>query len=87
MRKGAPLSRLLLLPLAWLWAGVTAWKIGHGKPGDPGVPVICVGNLTLGGAGKTPSLSGTYSDSLTVTITPQDISASSLNDCNAQGAL
>ena len=54
VRKGAPASRLLLMPLAWLWAGVTAWRIGHGKPGDPGVPVICVGNLTLGGAGKTP---------------------------------
>jgi tetraacyldisaccharide 4'-kinase len=54
VRKGAPLSRFLLLPLAWLWAAVTAWKIGHGRPGDPGVAVICIGNLTMGGAGKTP---------------------------------
>lgn len=45
------------------------------------------GTLEQGGAGKTPSLGGNYSDTLTVTITPQDIGASSLNDCNAQGAL
>jgi len=45
------------------------------------------GTLEEGGAGKTPSLGGNYSDILTVTITPQDIGASSPNDCNAQGAL
>lgn len=45
------------------------------------------GTLEEGGSGKTPSLGGNYTDSLTVTITPQDISAVSANDCNAQGAL
>jgi len=56
VRKGAPapVSRLLLTPVSWIWAAVTAWRIAHARPFDPGPPVICVGNLTLGGTGKTP---------------------------------
>lgn len=46
--------RLLLTPVSWIWAGVTARRIADGRPVDPGVPVICVGNLTMGGTGKTP---------------------------------
>lgn len=50
----APVIRALLRPVSWVWAYVTARKIAQAKPFDPGVPVICVGNLTLGGTGKTP---------------------------------
>jgi tetraacyldisaccharide 4'-kinase len=50
----APITRALLTPLGWLWAAVTADKIARATPQDAGVPVICVGNLTVGGAGKTP---------------------------------
>jgi tetraacyldisaccharide 4'-kinase len=50
----APITRALLKPLGWLWAAVTARKIAGATPQDAGVPVICVGNLTVGGAGKTP---------------------------------
>lgn len=39
--------------------------------------------LAEGGVGKDPSLSGNYSDILTVTITPQDIATSYPTDCNA----
>jgi len=49
-----PMIRALLTPVAWVWAWATARRIARGRPVDPGVPVICVGNLTVGGSGKTP---------------------------------
>ncbi|MEO8926710.1 MAG: tetraacyldisaccharide 4'-kinase [Caulobacteraceae bacterium] len=48
------IARALLTPLSWAWAGATARRMARGRPVDPGIPVICVGNLTLGGTGKTP---------------------------------
>lgn len=39
--------------------------------------------LAEGGVGKTPSLTGNYSDTLTVTITPQAIGVIYPTDCNA----
>jgi tetraacyldisaccharide 4'-kinase len=53
-RSPGAVTRLLLTPLSWAWAGVTARRLANARPVDPGVPVICVGNLTMGGAGKTP---------------------------------
>ncbi|HTI67808.1 MAG TPA: tetraacyldisaccharide 4'-kinase [Caulobacteraceae bacterium] len=50
----APVVRALLRPVSWVWAAVTARRIARTVPFDPGVPVICVGGLTVGGAGKTP---------------------------------
>ncbi len=53
-RAPAPVSRLLLTPLSWIWAAATARRIARAVPLDPGAPVISVGNLTVGGSGKTP---------------------------------
>jgi tetraacyldisaccharide 4'-kinase len=51
---GMRVTRALLTPLSWAWAAATARRIARARPIDPGVPVVCVGNLTVGGTGKTP---------------------------------
>ena len=45
---------LLLAPLGALYGASVAFKARHARPFDPEIPVICVGNLTVGGSGKTP---------------------------------
>ena len=53
-RSHAPVTRMVLRPLGWLWAAVTARRIARTVPVDPGCAVVSVGNLTVGGSGKTP---------------------------------
>ena len=53
-RGHAPMARMLLKPLSWVWAAATARRIARAVPIDPGAPVISIGNLTVGGSGKTP---------------------------------
>jgi tetraacyldisaccharide 4'-kinase len=43
-----------LSPLAAVY-GAVAWARMRGEGRQAGVPVICLGNLTVGGAGKTPA--------------------------------
>jgi tetraacyldisaccharide 4'-kinase len=50
----APVTRALLTPISWLWAASTARRIAKTIPTEVAAPVICVGNVTMGGAGKTP---------------------------------
>jgi len=52
-RGRGPIARLLA-PLGLLYGASVAFKARHAKPVDPGIPVVCVGNLTAGGSGKTP---------------------------------
>jgi len=45
----------LLTPVSWLYRAGAAWNRGFGPtPRQVPVPVICIGNVTAGGAGKTP---------------------------------
>lgn len=57
--KEPPLLAKLLTPLSWLYGLVIAarrelYRRGIFKRSHPGVPVIVVGNIVVGGAGKTP---------------------------------
>jgi tetraacyldisaccharide 4'-kinase len=45
----------LLMPLAAVYGAVAGRRFAH-KGFDTGVPVFCVGNYGLGGAGKTPTV-------------------------------
>jgi tetraacyldisaccharide 4'-kinase len=48
------LAAAVLAPAAWLYGAIAAQRMR--RPGAAaGIPVICVGNLTVGGAGKTPT--------------------------------
>jgi tetraacyldisaccharide 4'-kinase len=49
----SPLA-LLLRPAALLYGAVAARRLGR-DGGRASVPVMCIGNFTVGGAGKTPS--------------------------------
>ena len=52
--QGAPWWRPALKPLAWLWQAVNKRKRQDARPYASSLFVISVGNLTLGGSGKTP---------------------------------
>ena len=52
-----PLARLLigaLTPVGQLYGATVEWKARYVTPERVGVPVVCIGNLTAGGTGKTP---------------------------------
>ncbi len=44
----------LLLPFSWIYYAISKINYAHITPVTLPIPVICVGNLTVGGAGKTP---------------------------------
>lgn len=46
--------RALLTPVSWIYLWALTRKLTRAVPERVSVPVICIGNLTAGGAGKTP---------------------------------
>jgi tetraacyldisaccharide 4'-kinase len=50
----ARLAVRALAPIGWLYGATVAWKANHASPYRPRAKVVCVGNLTVGGTGKTP---------------------------------
>ncbi|HBM12722.1 MAG TPA: tetraacyldisaccharide 4'-kinase [Rhodospirillaceae bacterium] len=47
------LSRVLW-PASLIWSGLSALRQRYATPTEMNIPVYCIGNVTLGGAGKTP---------------------------------
>lgn len=45
----------LLAPLGWSYASLGRLRRGTARPRQAPVPLICVGELTVGGSGKTPT--------------------------------
>lgn len=55
-RGGSPVPALLLAPAAALYALGGALRAAMTRPAEAPVPTLCVGALTVGGAGKTPTV-------------------------------
>jgi tetraacyldisaccharide 4'-kinase len=49
-----------LQPLSWAYAFGRRWHATRTDPQKVQVPVICIGNLTAGGSGKTPVVQGLF---------------------------
>jgi len=53
-RGSGALARALLSPLGWIHAWAVARRIRRADPVRIAPKVVCIGNLTVGGTGKTP---------------------------------
>ena len=44
-----------LSPLSFIYGRIAGYRMAHGRRAAVPVPVVCIGNFTVGGAGKTPT--------------------------------
>ncbi|SHL45539.1 tetraacyldisaccharide 4'-kinase [Roseibium suaedae] len=51
---GRSWQSVLLAPVGWIYGRVSAKRMKGKALGRAGIPVLCIGNYVLGGAGKTP---------------------------------
>ena len=54
-REQVGIAAAMLAPLAGAYGAYAAWRIRRPSRHRPPLPVICVGNFTVGGVGKTPT--------------------------------
>lgn len=45
---------ILLAPFSWIYGAITQWRLKRIAPYHSSAKVICIGNITAGGVGKTP---------------------------------
>lgn len=64
----------LLSPLSAAWQAGTCFRKLTTTPRHPGCPVFCVGNFTVGGAGKTPTAVALYALLKSLGRTPHFVS-------------
>ncbi len=64
----------LLMPLSALWSLTSAIRILFAKQSRAELPVICIGNLTVGGTGKTPTVAYIYDWCVEAGYTPAILS-------------
>ncbi len=60
----------LLSPIGALYGWLTTLRMSQAPNGKAGIPVLCVGNLVLGGAGKTPTTLALAHDLMTLGHNP-----------------
>lgn len=55
MRRNGGIFAALLAPAGWLYGLINAFQQDKADPWRASVPVVCIGNLVVGGQGKTPT--------------------------------
>ena len=64
----------LLAPASGLWRAGAAWRARRAQPVTVDAPVLCIGNLTAGGAGKTPMVAALMERLATRGLSPHVVS-------------